>query len=295
MSVTKELSTINGADTQISEIATKHEIEILPGFGTSQSFALLQRIAQAFAASNIVPNEYRNNLPNCMIAINMANRLNTDPLMVMQNLYIVLGRPSWSSAFLISSINSCGRFTPLQFEFVGEKGADDYGCRASAIDKSTGKKLEGSLITIKMSKSEGWYNKSGSKWQTMPEQMLRYRSAAFFQRIYCPEITMGMHTTEELQDMNDIKYAEKAQTTTISDLIKTAKIEEVEKINNVKPEISEDTDKFSDVYHNFKKAIASITNKSTLNQYLADIPQNLLLSKQEIDSLLSIINDKLVE
>ena len=54
-----------------------------------------------------------------------------------------------------------------------------------------------------MAKKEGWFNKSGSKWQTMPEQMLRYRAAAFWQRVYCPEISMGFMTTEEAEDIDD--------------------------------------------------------------------------------------------
>jgi hypothetical protein len=35
----------------------------------------------------------------------------------------------------------------------------------------------------------------------MPELMMRYRAAAFFGRLYAPEITMGMHTTEEVIDI----------------------------------------------------------------------------------------------
>ena len=43
-----------------------------------------------------------------------------------------------------------------------------------------GDRIEGPTVTIAMAKAEGWYGRSGSKWPTMPDLMLSYRSAAFF-------------------------------------------------------------------------------------------------------------------
>lgn len=51
-----------------------------------------------------------------------------------------------------------------------------------------------------MVKAEGWLSKTGSKWKTMPQLMFRYRAAAFFARIYAPDITLGMQTAEEIYD-----------------------------------------------------------------------------------------------
>lgn len=42
----------------------------------------------------------------------------------------------------------------------------------------------------------------------MPSQMLRYRAAAFWQRVYCPEISMGLITKEEADDIQDAEYTE---------------------------------------------------------------------------------------
>jgi len=65
----------------------------------------------------------------------------------------------------------------------------------------TGEPIEGPEISIGMANAEGWLSKNGSKWQTMPELMLRYRAAAFFARLYAPDITLGMQTSEELHDI----------------------------------------------------------------------------------------------
>ena len=184
----------------------KQGTDIVPGFSSLQSFELAQRAAALLAKSSLVPKEYQNNLPNCVIALNMASRMGADPLMVMQNLYIVHGRPGWSSQFLISTFNTSGRFSALRYEWVGEEGKDSWGCRAWAIEKATEEKLVGSTVTIGLAKKEGWYQKNGSKWQTMPQQMLMYRAAAWFIRAYAPELAMGMHTEEEIIDITPDEY-----------------------------------------------------------------------------------------
>ena len=176
---------------------------IQAGFGSSDSFALAQRVATALSKSTLIPKDYQSNMPNCLVALNMANRMNADPLMVMQNLVVIHGKPSWSSQFLIATANRSGKFSSLRYRFTGTKGKDDYGCICHAICNQTGEVLESTEITIAMAKAEGWYSKNGSKWQTMPEQMLRYRSAAFFVRAYAPELSLGLPMDDEVRDIID--------------------------------------------------------------------------------------------
>lgn len=160
------------------------------------SFETAQRQAKALSASDLVPAQYKGNVANTLVALEIANRIGASPLMVMQNLHIIHGRPSWSSTFVIAAINGSGKFTALRF--VGDL---NKGIKAVATEKATGEPIEGPLVTMEMAKAEGWLNKAGSKWQTMPELMMRYRAAAFFGRLYAPEITMGMHSAEEVIDI----------------------------------------------------------------------------------------------
>lgn len=161
-------------------------------------------MAKGFSQSTLVPKEYQNNIPNSMIALSMADRVGADPLMVMQNLVIVHGRPTWSSQFLIATANSCGRFSSIRYEFFGTPMTDEWGARAWAIEKSTGEKLVGSDVTIALAKKEGWYQKSGSKWQTIPQQMLMYRAGSWWVRAYAPELSLGLHTADEAIDIIDV-------------------------------------------------------------------------------------------
>jgi hypothetical protein len=200
------------------ELEPQGQIEMAGVFENESNFVFAQRIAKMLCTSSLVPDEYRGEkaIGNCLIALELANRLKISPLTVMQNLYIIKGRPSWSSQFLIGQLNGTGKFTPLRFEFSGTRDKDDWSCRAFAIDNA-GEVLYGTWISIKMAKSEGWVGKVGSKWLTMPEQMLQYRAAAFFCRLYAPEITLGLLTYEEVVDMkvpvnnnNNVELQQKA-------------------------------------------------------------------------------------
>ena len=220
-------------------------------------FETMQRVCSFFASSDLVPENYKATLKpippganeetikairaentaiktkaiaNCMIAVEVATRIGASPLMVMQNMAVIYGRPSWSSKFLIATVNSCGRFEPLQFRFTdnGALGMVDYTDytynpqtrRKEAITKQfDGKKihdiecvafttkrgsegvLESSQVSVRLAVQEGWYTKNGSKWQTMTKQMLMYRAASMWTNAYAPELSMGMRTVEEQQDI----------------------------------------------------------------------------------------------
>ena len=166
-----------------------------------QAFELAQRQAKMYAGSTLVPKEYQNNVGNCVIAMNMAARTGMDVLQVMQHLYVVHGRPAWSSQALIATFNTCGRFTPITYKFTGNRADDSWGCVAITTDKQTGEVIEGPEVTIGMAKLEGWHGKSGSKWKTMPELMLRYRAAAFMVRTTAPELSLGI-SAEEAEDIS---------------------------------------------------------------------------------------------
>lgn len=170
------------------------------------AFALTVRQAKALAASELVPKSYQGEggLANVMVALEIAQRIGASPLSVMQSLHIIQGRPSWSASFLIATVNACGRFTPLRFETEGDDPTDKaYRVRAHAKDKDTGEVCAGPWIAWKMVDAEGWSKKSGSKWITMPGLMFMYRAAAFWTRVYAPELSLGIHTAEEVQDFTD--------------------------------------------------------------------------------------------
>lgn len=247
--------------TSLAELkaATKNlPAETQLSFFTAGGMDLMQRAAHLLAYATLVPKPYQalwvkrdkngnqegqavknpNALSNCVLALNMAQRMGADPLMIMQNLYIVEGRPGWSSQFITAAINACGKFSPLRFDIeeLGERDFEwtekvweqnpqtgrnfrkdvsrkarlrDLKCVAWAIEKATGERISSPPVSIEMAVLEGWYGKDGSKWKTMPEVMLRYRAASFFGKLYAPELLMGISTAEELHDTIDLSEIER--------------------------------------------------------------------------------------
>ncbi|MCL1937235.1 MAG: hypothetical protein FWF52_02430 [Candidatus Azobacteroides sp.] len=216
-------------------------------------FETMQRVCKMFSSSELVPDIYKASeknpvekaMANCMIAVETAQRIGASPLMIMQNMCIIYGRPSWSSKFLIATVNTCGRFNPLQYKFTekGMLGKVDYTeyekvwvnginggrghykndaktitfdgteitdieCTAFTTAKGSDKVLESSPVSIRLAIQEGWYTKAGSKWPTMTKQMLMYRAASFWTNVHAPELSMGMKTEDEIRDIVDVSYEE---------------------------------------------------------------------------------------
>lgn len=223
-------------------------------------FETMQRVCKLFANSELVPDMYKVSeknpiekaMANCMIAIEVAQRIGASPLMIMQNMIIIYGRPSWSSKFLVATVNTCGRFNPLQYRFtnlgrIGKVEYTDYvwndrtrkkdavvktfdgtqidniQCIAFTTAKGSNDILESSPIDVRLAIQEGWFTKNGSKWQTMTKQMLMYRAASFWTNAYAPELSMGMKTEDELRDIIDVEYED------VTDRVERTKTENANK------------------------------------------------------------------
>ena len=202
------------------------------------TFGKVMAMASAFVGTTenpnpMIPKAYQGQPHSFVVALEIANRIGSSVLQVMQSLDVIQGKPGFSSQYIIGAINASGKFPGgLQFELSardekpikvkvivaewkennqGKKYKEenekeieiyDQTCYAFAVDK-TGKTIKGPEVSIIMAAKEGWYGKNGSKWQTMPELMLRYRAAAFFGRLNVPEILLGMKTVEEIVDIGD--------------------------------------------------------------------------------------------
>jgi len=230
--------------TAVTAVAAAHDAGTMMGFQNLASFEFMQRAAKLFATSTMVPAAYQavvsegygrdkkwvqNDaaLPNCMVALDLAQRMNASPLQVMQNLHVIEGRPSWGSPFIIALINNSGQYAhnlrfafewldevdakQITFEWVNNQKHEvvktvrikNARCVAWTTDKA-GTRIESAPVTLEMAVQEGWYTRNGSKWKTMPQTMAQYRAAAFFGRTYNPELLMGLPTAEELHDIIDV-------------------------------------------------------------------------------------------
>ena len=190
------------------EVAVKERVNMVANlsegiYSSSDTFNLAYQMAKGLSQSTLVPQQFQNNPANCLIALEQSNRLNISPMAVMQNLYIVQGKPSFSSSFIIGLINASQKYDmELQFD-EEEKDGKPYAC--TCWTEKDGRKVTGIKITMDMAEKEGWSKKNGSKWLTIPQVMLRYRAASFFARMNCPELSIGLYSKEELDDFTPIK------------------------------------------------------------------------------------------
>lgn len=175
--------------------------------GYFDEMAKVFNLAKVMCCAGNIPDNYKNRPADCMIAIDMASRMGVSPLMVMQNLYVVKGKPSWSGQACMSFIQSNPDFTDVMPVYTGEPDSDARGCYISARRTSDGTEIKGVCVTIGMAGAEGWTK--NSKWQNMPDLMLAYRAAAFFARVYCPQVLMGVSVEGEAEDADSRKKNER--------------------------------------------------------------------------------------
>ena len=191
---------------QTTELATNGVWE------NKDQFNQLLRAANMLSQTSIIPATYQGKPQDCFVAIEMANRMGVSPLVVMQNMYVVKGKPAWAGQACTMFINSCGKFTGVKHVYTGEKGTDSRGCYVTATRISDGVQVNGVEVTIAMAKAEGWT--ANTKWRTMPELMLAYRASAFFARVHCPEALMGVQLVDEIYDTETSRNSKKTSTLT---------------------------------------------------------------------------------
>lgn len=178
----------------------------------AERFAQAQRVGGMMALSPLFPEHLRKGgqsvaIANAVLVQDMADRLRRPPLEVAQNIYFVSGKPGWSTSYLIGLANESGKLKkPINWKVEGT--GDKLKVTAFAELKS-GAKIEYS-VTMEMAKAEGWVK--NPKYRSMPELMLRYRSATALIRLYMPEVTMGVPAQEEVLDPVDMRDITPQQT-----------------------------------------------------------------------------------
>lgn len=184
---------------EIAVVEPRYEQRALNMWNDVKIFEATQRMARLLAESSIVPQAYRGKIPDCVIAIDIANRMGLSPMVVMQNSQVVSNNFSWKGTACKAMIDGCGKYERTRYVEVGEEGKDSYGVYLEATTKD-GEIIKGVTVTVGMAKSEGWWQRN-PKWANLTSLMLRYRASAFFMRTECASLAMGFLTSEENEDI----------------------------------------------------------------------------------------------
>ena len=184
-----------------NELAVANEKTNQLQYTNADSMNAAYKNAVVLSKSDLVPETYKNRPENILLAIDLASRTGFGLMQVMQNLWIVRGRPAWSGSFCMSAIKASGLYEWVKYVKVGEPGTDSEGYLVQAKDRTTGEIVNGPIVDWATVKAYGWDKKPGSQWKMAPDLMFRYRAAAFFARTECPEVLQGVQTQEEIRDV----------------------------------------------------------------------------------------------
>ena len=186
-----------------TQLTTAEQAQVPALTAEGERFALRQRQARMFASSPLVPEHLRKGSPeqaiaNCWIALTLAEAMGEVPLIVMQNIHVVSGKAGFASQYMIARANSSGIFKGRIDWRIDRSDPANLAVTAYAVIKDSGQQVE-VTCDMAMAKAEGWTK--NSKYSTMPEVMLRYRSAAFLVRFYAPDVMLGYQTADEIEDV----------------------------------------------------------------------------------------------
>ena len=186
-------------EAETTDVAIAENTSVLANpYTDKQAFNDLFVMAKQLSGSDLVPPNYQNKPTNCMIALEVANRMGLSPIFVMQQMSIIKNKCSWSGQACSSLVNNYPKFKNVRLVYVGKEGTPEWGAYVTATRKDTGEEVKGTTVTMKMADGEGWT--SNTKWKNMPEQMLGYRAYAFFARLHCADALNGFMVEGEYED-----------------------------------------------------------------------------------------------
>jgi len=198
---------------------------------TNQSSALSEgnmqhslAIAQQLAKSDLLPPHFRGKPENILLVLSLAKDFNISNAAALQTISVVSGKPCLQSSLLIALLSQKGCLKgPLRFRYEGQEGKPEFRCQAYGIDRETGETVEGLWVSMAHAQAEGWTR--NPKYKSLPSLMLQYRAAAFFIRGLYPQVALGLHTSEEVTDM---EYAEREVGPSPAERIKAAREKNLE-------------------------------------------------------------------
>jgi len=155
-------------------------------------------------AGNMIPDHFKGKPSDCMAIVMQAANWGMSPWSVAQGTHIVSGTLGFEAKLVNAVISSStaieGRFhyrynTEDKWVVNGKKVGPECWIQCGAILKGEseiqwGERLYPDDVTTKNS----------PLWQTAPKQQSAYLAVKYWARLYCPQVMLGIHTTDEILD-----------------------------------------------------------------------------------------------
>jgi hypothetical protein len=144
-------------------------------------------LAKAFAESKMVPDHFKKSVGDCYIAINLAAHYGMEPWMLMQEMYIISGKPMMSGKMATAILNH-SLADPLRPEYSGD--GEERMITLSGRPEGEAQPL---TVTLKVKDAKT----QNEQWRKNPDQMLMYAASRMWGRRYTPDIILGIVFDDE--------------------------------------------------------------------------------------------------
>lgn len=255
----------------------------------------LAEYSKFIANSSLVPKEYRGKPGDIFLTIDIGLELGLKPLVALQNIAVINGKPSVYGDAAIALVRSHPQFEDIQ-EYYDEKKQ-----QAVCIIKRKGQSAHTKTFSVEDAKKARLWGKPGP-WAQYPERMLQMRARGFAIRDVFSDALKGLITVEEAQDYPNERELKEKFYSTKADVINS-------KLNNVismynaqsdeKPKESEALDtldgldevdhdvEFSDDHE--KDQLLALIEKMDISQEIID----KWLHKAQVSDLSDLTNDQM--
>ncbi len=145
--------------------------------------------ADRLADSSLVPNDYRGKPANILVALGYADALGLAPMIALQQINIISGKPAMSAQLMAALTRRAGHKLRVLKQ--------ESGVWAKVIRSDDPESEFTAHWDLARAKAAGYLNKPG-QWKSDPLLMCKWRAISEVVREACPEVLAGAYLPDEL-------------------------------------------------------------------------------------------------
>jgi hypothetical protein len=165
------------------------------------------RLAQALALADILPKDLRGKPSNVLLTILYGQQLNVPPVIAIQTISVVKGRPQMAGKLLLAKVREAGHRPEIVEHTdalctvrITRGDTDEQHTETFTLDDA----VAANLVKIKEGKPFARsQNGEPLPWETWTKRMLLWRAAGFCADFACPEVRMGFAIEGEMDGVPD--------------------------------------------------------------------------------------------
>jgi hypothetical protein len=158
----------------------------------------LYRFANYVSKSGLAPKGMES--PEAIfVAVQMGMELGISPMMALQNIGVINGRPGVFGDLPLALVRNSGLLEEYREEEIGKPSDDTWGFKCTV--RRVGCTPKSETFTVADAKRAGLWGKAGP-WTQWPKRMLKFRARGFLLRDEFGDVLKGVKTVDELEEMS---------------------------------------------------------------------------------------------